>query len=139
MLGLVAVLAVVAAVAGGASMFPRPGSSRPRSSIVHRTMSNFFCKSDAHVALDSVYKDADGDLIADAPENEALLAKPTELVFSFITSEDSTNEAAQWQELMDAIQEKIGFASYLFAAHRLPRTVRSHAVWPIAHHGTGHR
>lgn len=78
-----------------------------RQSIT-RTMSNFFTSLNPITMLDPVYRDEDGDLLADVPENDALQAKPTELVFSFITSTDSTNEPAQWQELMDAIGEQTG-------------------------------
>ncbi len=105
---LIAAIVVVAAVAGWASYVASSWQQEAQEQYYTRTMSNFFTSLTPIIALDSVYKDADGDLLADAPENEALLAKPTELVFSFITSEDSTNEPAQWQELMDAIKEKTG-------------------------------
>jgi phosphonate transport system substrate-binding protein len=105
---LIAAIVVIAAVAGWASYVASSWQQEAQQEYVTRTMSNFFASLTPIVSLDSVYKDADNDLLADAPENEALLAKPTELVFSFITSEDSTNEAAQWQELMDAIKEKTG-------------------------------
>lgn len=105
---VIAVLAIVAAIAGWAAYAASSLEKEAQEKYVARTMSNFFTSLNPIVALDSVYQDADGDLLADEPENEALQTKPAELVFSFITSEDSTNEPAQWQELMDAIQEKTG-------------------------------
>jgi phosphonate transport system substrate-binding protein len=106
--GLVLVLAVVAAVAAWAFYATSNLERDAQEQYYARTMSNFFTSLNPIVALDSVYKDADGDLLADAPENEALLNSPDELNFCFITSSDSTNEPAQWQELMDAIKEKTG-------------------------------
>ncbi|MDZ4656353.1 MAG: phosphate/phosphite/phosphonate ABC transporter substrate-binding protein [Bythopirellula sp.] len=111
---VIAALAVVAAVAGWAAYASSSLEKEAQEQYLVRTMSNFFTSLNPIVTMDSVYKDADGDLLPDAPENAALQSKPTELVFSFITSEDSTNEAAQWQELMDAIKEKTGLpVSYL--------------------------
>ena len=105
---VIAVLALAAAAAGWAVVTASNLQKQAQEASVARTMSNFFASLNPVVSLDPVYKDADGDLLADAPENEALQAKPTELVFSFIASEDYTNEAAQWQELMDSIGEKTG-------------------------------
>jgi phosphonate transport system substrate-binding protein len=107
---LIAALAVVAAIAGWAAYAASSLEKEAQEKYVARTMSNFFTSLNPIVSLDSVYQDADGDLLADEPENPALRANPTELVFSFITSEDSTNEPAQWQELMDAIQKKTGLS-----------------------------
>lgn len=58
--------------------------------------------------LDSFYADADGDLLADAPEREELLAKPTELTFSFIASSDQDEQAKIWEPIAQAIGEKTG-------------------------------
>ena len=105
---MVAVLAIVAAVAGWAAYAAASLERKAQEQYVTRTMSNFFASLNPVVTLDSVYRDEDGDLLADAPDNAAMLADPAELVFSFITSEDSTNEPAQWQELLDGIAEKTG-------------------------------
>lgn len=105
---MIVALAVVAAVAAWVAYTAASWEKQAQEEYITRTMSNFFTSLNPIVALDPVYQDADGDLLADEPENEALLAKPTELVFSFITSEDPTNEPAQWQQLMDAIGEKTG-------------------------------
>ncbi len=105
----VIVMLVIAAFIGGYAAFVAARLERTaQEEYVTRTMSNFFTSLNPITQLDSVYIDADGDLLADTPENEALQAKPAELVFSFITSEDPTNEAPQWQELMDAIADKTG-------------------------------
>jgi phosphonate transport system substrate-binding protein len=112
--GLVVVLAVVAAVAAWAFYATANLERDAQEQGYARMMSTFLTGLDPIVALDAVYKDVDGDLLADAPENEALLNSPEELAFSFITSSDSTNKAEQWQQLMDAIKEKTGLpVSYL--------------------------
>ncbi|QEG34035.1 phosphate/phosphite/phosphonate ABC transporter substrate-binding protein [Bythopirellula goksoeyrii] len=105
---VIVAIAVAALVAGYASYVASSWERTAKEQYVTRTMSNFFTSLNPITQLDSVYRDADGDLLADVPENEALQAKPAELVLSFITSEDSTNEPAQWQELMDAIADKTG-------------------------------
>jgi phosphonate transport system substrate-binding protein len=106
--GLVVVLAVVAAVAAWAFYATSNLERDAQEQYYARTMSNFFTSLNPVVALDSVYQDTDGDLLADPPENEALLNSPDELTFCFITSSDSTNEPEQWQQLLDAIKDKTG-------------------------------
>ncbi len=111
----VVVAIAVAALVGGYAVFVAARMEKTaQQQYVTRTMSNFFTSLNPITQLDTVYSDADGDLLADTPENPALQNKPQELVFSFITSEDSTNEPAQWQELMDVIVDKTGIpVSYL--------------------------
>jgi phosphonate transport system substrate-binding protein len=106
--GLVVVLAVVAAVAAWAFYATSNLEREAQEQYYARTMSNFFASLNPILSLDPVYADSDGDLIADTPENGDLLNTPDELTFCFITSSDSTNEADQWQQLMDAIKEKTG-------------------------------
>lgn len=105
---VIAALVIVAAIAAWASYVSSSWEKEAKEQYLARTMSNFFSSLSPVVQLDEVYQDADGDLLADMSENSALQVKPTELVFSFITSEDPTNEPEQWQELMDAIKEKTG-------------------------------
>jgi len=105
---MIAALAVIAALAGGASYVASSLQQQAQQELVERTVSNVFSNMAVTDALDEVYQDANGDLIADVPEVEALLAKPTELVFSFIASEDSANNAEVWQAATQAIAEKTG-------------------------------
>jgi len=105
---MIAALAVIAALAGGASYVASSLQQQAQQELVERTVSNVFSNMAITDALDEVYQDANGDLIADVPEVEALLAKPTELVFSFIASEDSANNAEVWQAATQAIAEKTG-------------------------------
>jgi phosphonate transport system substrate-binding protein len=58
-------------------------------------------------ALDAKYKDADGDLVADAPaEGERL--DPEQLTFSYVASGDLEGEDATWKELLAAIKASTG-------------------------------
>ena len=106
--GMIAALAVVAAAAGGASYFASNLQQEAEQDLVKRTVSNVFSNMAVTAKLDDVYQDADGDLIADAPQQEALVAKPTELAFSFIASEDPANVAEVWEVATKAIADKAG-------------------------------
>ncbi|MGI9429588.1 MAG: phosphate/phosphite/phosphonate ABC transporter substrate-binding protein [Bythopirellula sp.] len=103
---MIAVLAVVAAAAGGTSYVASNLKQEAEDDLVERTVSNVFSNMAVTAKLDEVYQDADGDLVADAPEKAALLAKPTELVFSFIASEDPANVPEVWEVATNAIGEK---------------------------------
>lgn len=111
---LVLALAVVAAIAGGISYVASSWEQEAQAKLVERTVSNVFANMAPAASLDEVYQDTDGDLVADLPEEQALVAKPSELVFSFIASEDAANDAAVWQAATDAIADKTGLpVSYL--------------------------
>lgn len=111
---VIAVLAVVAALAGGASYVASTWQQEAQQKLVERTVSNVFANMTAPDSLDEVYQDGDGDLVADVPEEQALVARPTELVFSFIASGDTANDAEVWQAATDAIGKKTGLpVSYL--------------------------
>lgn len=111
---LIAVLTVVAAIAGGASYVASSWEHKEQRALEQRTASNIFSNMAVADSLDSVYVDADGDLVADAPDQEALLAKPSELKFSFIASGSDENSAEIWKAATDAISEKTGLpVSYL--------------------------
>lgn len=107
-------LAVVAVVAGGASYVASSWEAEARRDLEARTVSNVFSNMAVTPTLDEVYDDADGDLIADTPEQAALQVKPSELTFSFIASEEAENSAEVWKAATDAIAEKTGLpVSYL--------------------------
>jgi len=105
---MISALAVVAMMAAGASYIASSWKQQAEQDLVKRTVSNVFSNMAVSDALDEVYQDVDGDLVADMPDQEALLAKPTELVFSFIASEDPANVAEVWQAATEAISEKTG-------------------------------
>jgi len=105
---VIAALTVVAIVAGGTSYVASSWEQQAQQDLVDRTVSNVLSNLPTATQLDEVYQDQNGDLVADSPEREELWARPTELVFSYIASEDSANDAQVWQAAMDAIGQKIG-------------------------------
>lgn len=106
--GSIVALLFIAAVAGSASYVASTWEHKAQQQLVRRTLSNVYSNMAAAPVLDEVYTDADGDLIADLPEQEALIARPAELVFSFIASVDPANEAEVWKVATDAISAKVG-------------------------------
>ena len=105
---MIVALALVAAAAGGAMFVANSWKSEARQDSLDRTMSNFLSNLAPIAKLDEVYKDADGDLLADAPENPELCVKPAELTFSFIASDDTVNGPEVWQAVMNALKTRTG-------------------------------
>jgi phosphonate transport system substrate-binding protein len=58
-------------------------------------------------ALSKDYKDADGDLLADAPADADCVA-PEELAFSYVAASDASGEQETWTELLEAFKKKLG-------------------------------
>lgn len=73
-----------------------------------RTTSNFLSNLPPMSVLDTVYTDADGDLLADPPEKPELCLKPAELTFAFIAADDATNSPETWQAVVDALKARTG-------------------------------
>ena len=73
-----------------------------------RTITNLLSNAPLVTNLDSLYQDADGDLLADPPEQSDLLAKPSTVTISFIATGDQEKQEKIWQPIGDAIGEKLG-------------------------------
>lgn len=71
------------------------------------TFTSLFGGKDELTKLADDYKDADGDLLADAPADDQCI-DPQELTFSYVASSDSEGEAETWKELLAAIEAKTG-------------------------------
>lgn len=107
-------LALVATVAGGASYVASSWEQEAQRELEQRTASNVFANMAVAQTLDEVYTDTDNDLVADTPEQDALLAKPTKLFFSFIASDEAEDSAEVWKAAIDAVAEKTSLpVSYL--------------------------
>ncbi len=103
---VIAALVAVAAIAASWTFYITSSwEAQEQRALEQRTASNVFANMAVAASLDDVYQDTDGDLVADAPEQEALLAKPTTLIFSFIASEGVENNADVWKAATDAISE----------------------------------
>ncbi|CTQ33289.1 phosphate/phosphite/phosphonate ABC transporter substrate-binding protein [Jannaschia rubra] len=59
-------------------------------------------------ALDARYCDADGDLLADTPDDEAELLDPETLIFAYTPVEDPAVYATAWSDFLDYLSEKTG-------------------------------
>ena len=101
------VIAALTVVAVGSMYLADSWKTEATQHLQDRTMSVLLSNISSENRLDEVYQDADGDLVANTPENEALRTPPTELVFSFIASEDPANQSEVWQTVVDAIGAKL--------------------------------
>jgi phosphonate transport system substrate-binding protein len=54
------------------------------------------------------FKDADGDMLADAPTDAAKLLDPEEISFSYVASSETEGEENAWKELLDAVAKSTG-------------------------------
>jgi phosphonate transport system substrate-binding protein len=59
------------------------------------------------MTLDKKYKDADGDMLADAPA-EADQQDPEEINFSYVATSADDDEEETWKEVIAALEENIG-------------------------------
>lgn len=59
-------------------------------------------------AMDSRYKDANGDMVADAPTNPAELVDPATLVFAYTPVEDPAVYAKVWDEFIQHLAKETG-------------------------------
>ncbi len=66
-------------------------------------------------ALDAMYCDADGDLVADAPTDKAKLQDPSTLVFAYTPVEDPAIYADIWSPFIDHLAEVTGKKVQFFA------------------------
>ena len=105
---MVAILVLIALVAGFYWMRVSSLESQERQKSLDRTLSNFLSNLTPAAQLDSLYEDNDGDLLPDAPENDALIAAPTELHFSFIATSGDTNSAEVWKPVLEALESNTG-------------------------------
>jgi phosphonate transport system substrate-binding protein len=105
---MIAALAIIAVAAGAAVFVSSTWETEARQESLDRTTSNFLSNLAPISTLDEVYTDANGDLLADAPENLELCSKPAELAFSFIASDDSVNSPEIWRAVLDALKTRTG-------------------------------
>ena len=66
-------------------------------------------------ALDQMYCDADGDLVADAPEDESALRDPSTLVFAYTPVEDPAIYEDIWTPFIDHLEDVTGKDVQFFA------------------------
>src|SRR5687768_7769502 len=105
--GCVLLLVVpLALVAGAAKVYS--GSSEQQAQVhLENTMFSRLLGQSESSTLSKDYKDADGDLVADAPPDAESL-DPEVIKFSYVASSDSDDEAETWKELLAALEAKLG-------------------------------
>lgn len=70
------------------------------------------------VAMDPRFKDADGDMVADAPTNSREWVDPATLVFAYTPVEDPAVYARVWQEFVDHLAKVTGKKVQFFPVQR---------------------
>ena len=105
---VVAVLVLIALAAGFTWMSANNLQTQAKQESLDRTLSNFLSNLAPMNKLDPIYEDADGDLLPDSPKDDSLCVTPTELMFSFIATEDPTNESEVWKSVMEALESGSG-------------------------------
>ena len=66
-------------------------------------------------ALDAMFCDANGDLVADAPTDESMLKDPSTLVFAYTPVEDPAIYEDIWTPFIDHLSEVTGKKVQFFA------------------------
>jgi phosphonate transport system substrate-binding protein len=86
------------------------------------TLTGLFGGAIEAMSLDKEYKDANGDMLADAPADDEQ-QDPEELNFSYFASSISEDEDATWKELVAALEQttgkKINLVSYSDTAEQM--------------------
>jgi phosphonate transport system substrate-binding protein len=112
---LVAALPLVALVAIAGGMVYHRATQVKRPAIVPALIAT--AQQRLTRGLDAKYTDADKDLLADRPDDAALV-DPETLVFSYIATDDPENAETTWKPVMDQIAAATGKkVSYLADAH----------------------
>ncbi len=105
---MVVVLVLVAAIAGWIVNDMASLKNKTKQEVADRSVSTLFLNMPSVKKMDEVYFDENSDLLADTPEEAELIAKPTELVFSFVATDNRSNDPEVWKAATEAIGEKTG-------------------------------
>ena len=84
-------------------------------------------------ALDAMFCDANGDLVADAPTDESMLKDPSTLVFAYTPVEDPAIYEDIWTPFIDHLSEVTGKKVQFF----LPLHESSHLLTALAGRSSG--
>jgi phosphonate transport system substrate-binding protein len=99
------VLLLLIAVAGYLAyvLYARPA---PVNEIA--TIGTFLAKAAQHQKLDGSYRDADGDLVADAPSDPGKLQKVDTIGFCMVAGDDPRQAQEEWQDFLQALEKATG-------------------------------
>jgi phosphonate transport system substrate-binding protein len=82
--------------------------SRPTPVNELQTIGSFLAKTAQHYELGRSYRDADGDLVADAPSDPAKLQKVDAISFSLVAGDDPSKTQEEWQDFLLALEKATG-------------------------------
>jgi phosphonate transport system substrate-binding protein len=99
------VLLLLVAVAGYIAyvLYARPA---PVNEL--QTIGTFLAKAAQPQKLSSSYRDADGDLVADAPSDPGKLQKVDAIGFCLVAGDDPTKTQEEWQDFLQALEKATG-------------------------------
>ncbi|MEM8865733.1 MAG: PhnD/SsuA/transferrin family substrate-binding protein, partial [Planctomycetota bacterium] len=107
---LIAVVVPVVAIAFGLQYLLSTGYEQAaRDEIESNMLARLLGPTSVGPDASIEFKDADGDLVADSPPDDQCIA-PQPLVFSYVASEDASEAQSDWQDVMDALGEKLNVA-----------------------------
>jgi phosphonate transport system substrate-binding protein len=72
------------------------------------TIGSFLAKTAQQPKLADSYRDADGDLVADAPSDPAKLQKVDAIGFCLVAGDDPTKTQEEWQDFLQALEKATG-------------------------------
>jgi len=104
MVVLPATLIIAAVYALTAREFER--ASREKEQTLQAEMG--FGKNSAPLHLDKRFTDADGDLVADVPQEPAKQISPAKLIFSYIGASNADAERDNWKEFVVFLSQQTG-------------------------------
>jgi phosphonate transport system substrate-binding protein len=103
-----ALFALALCLAGGAGAFLYVQAQRTTDADYAALVGDYIARFGPRTTLDAKYVDADGDLVADTPKDEAQRIDPKELVFSGIVFDAPEKAQAVWKPLMDHLAKATG-------------------------------
>ncbi len=102
-------IVVPAAIVGiAAYLIASRSATVSQDEIAPTILSRMFVSESVPPVGPTAYTDADGDLVADAPDDPSKCIDPPTLVFSFIAAEEESIDEPKWKELLDALAKKTG-------------------------------
>ena len=105
---VLAVVLPVAIVGLGIYWWSTGLETNAREEMSSNVFARILSASAAAGATPMSYPDEDGDLVADPPDDPALLIAPEVLMFSFVAGEVESVPQDAWQPLLDQLAEKTG-------------------------------
>jgi len=82
--------------------------ARPTPVNELEAISTFLARAAQHQKLGGSYRDADGDLVADAPNDPDKLQKVDAIGFCMVAGDDPRQAQEEWQDFLQALEKATG-------------------------------